>query len=792
MKKNKLILLSLGTAVSAFPAIFSVSANTNNETDERKEKLNKNSNIEMNDKALDSMRNLFMPYYKKLGISSWDRTFSSSDIDMTSPYNRAGVLEINNSDMPYMLSSKPNFKINYFKKPVKDLRELHGYAVSSIIGSDVGINPDANIFYASTKNNGQESYAVHINNVLNWYKSNNVNIINISIGPKIDHISYDLKKVITNIDSATHKELINLDENDVDDWGISKFTGADYYNSINLLHDPDNFPRLIEKYKKIIILEEFFKEVNAAKNNHIFFSAIDKFAKENGTIFVMSSSNQNAVQDDFLPFYKRSLYKYLLDLINNYEHLKKEITCIHSYFKDEKYMRLLRMKIKDIYRKLGDIPRDYPAELAEVINQITYIYNHNENISKIINRYHVIHKYINDSFAADFDSLYYSKPADNIIYVGAVDYNNKPTEFSYFMNNNSNMPIISAYGNYMYEDDNIISRKIGFDETRKTKTFKIISNSTEDEEFKAFLTELEQFSGTSMSAPMITGLLSLIQTKFQKKLSLTEAKLLLAASSNYANTTIEKIYTSDLDYDINKEFWKENHSKNKTGFGIPKYFIIKKLLFGNKISSYNNKNEKLSSLLGTGYNDFSISHFVDLSNQNKSEHIEYTASFNNIDWKTLLNSYFIRWAENNDEKTIISALSSYIEKRATTEPKSFISNLNNIVDISTELHLEDNTNKNISRYKSSASKDGSVERVYYGKYPNKTYKSLNTNVYFSQFDALSRITDEAISNHVFNYNSFLWIKKDYDSHYVKSVVQKFYKKFMDDVLDLKYILKVNE
>ncbi|MFV8473563.1 S8 family serine peptidase [Mycoplasma sp. 31_09] len=791
---NKLILISVGTIVSTIPTAFSVSGNVEGKTIEEREKLNDKSNIELNTEAVDLLRSMYEPYYKKLGIMPSDRIFSKKGIDVDSPYNRVGILEIYNSNSTYIHSSKEGFKINYYKEMAKDEKEenMHGYAVSSIIGTDVGINPDANIFYASTSTKEENDYKNYINTVLNWYKKNNVNIVNLSLGPVLKNIDYNLDTVIENISGATHKNIVNFNNGTTDNWSLESIAPSEYGNAINLLHNPTKFQELIAKYKIIIMLNNFIKAVNTIKDKRILFEEINKFTKENDIIFVMSSSNINAISNDDLPAYKRSLYKYVLDFINHYEDIKKEITIIQSYFHDKRYMSLLKNKIRNLNDKKVGSSRNYIEELEEIINQITFIYNHNEEISQMYDKYQTLGKRVNDKFGADFDNLYYSDVSDNIIYVGAVKYNNKPTEFSYFINDNANMPIISAYGNYDFEDNELLSEKLGNESNRKTKAEKILSNSTLDKNFKEHIDKLKEFAGTSMSAPMISGLLSLIQTKFQKKLSLTEAKLLLSSSSNYSSTTIEKIYTSDFDYDVNKEFWKENHSKNKTGFGIPKYFIIKKLLFDSKVKSYSQDNKKISSLLGSGYNNFSILHDTDLTSFGNSERLEYTVAFNNIDWYTLLNNYFMKWTQNDNEKEIVKTLSLYIENKAKAESKYFIQSLNNIIDVTSELNLISNENNNISRYKSSASKNGFIERVYFGKFENKKYKSFKSNIYFAQFDALSRALEEAISKNVFNKNGSTSINKDYDSEQIKSVINRLYKKFIDDILDLKYTLKVNE
>ncbi len=62
------------------------------------------------------------------------------------------------------------------------------------------------------------------------------------------------------------------------------------------------------------------------------------------------------------------------------------------------------------------------------------------------------------------------------------------------------------------------------------------------------------------------------------------SKLLLTSSSNYSSTKAwksKKISFDELTSEY--EYWRSNRSKNKTGFGIPKYHKIEKYFwkFGN-------------------------------------------------------------------------------------------------------------------------------------------------------------------------------------------------------------------
>nr|WP_307927957.1 hypothetical protein [Mycoplasmopsis bovis] len=85
-------------------------------------------------------------------------------------------------------------------------------------------------------------------------------------------------------------------------------------------------------------------------------------------------------------------------------------------------------------------------------------------------------------------------------------------------------------------------------------------------------------NGTSKAAPLITGLISRLQGELNKELSIADVKLLLTSSSNYSSTKAwksKKISFDELTSEY--EYWRSNRSKNKTGFGIPKYHKMKSI-----------------------------------------------------------------------------------------------------------------------------------------------------------------------------------------------------------------------
>ncbi|TKA59129.1 hypothetical protein MBOVa_5590 [Mycoplasmopsis bovis 8790] len=175
----------------------------------------------------------------------------------------------------------------------------------------------------------------------------------------------------------------------------------------------------------------------------------------------------------------------------------------------------------------------------------------------------------------DWQSLIYH---DGIISVGAVNWKNIATNFSsYAKSYYGSYPLVSAYGDTLNNDKAGLLKSY-FHKNNYNEIEKYIESSKNNKEFIDKMSYMINFNGTSKSAPMITRIISRIQSKLQQELSIEDVKLMLVSSATYSKTKASG-YNSSSFSEITSahEHWRRNHSKNKTGFGIPKYFKMKQI-----------------------------------------------------------------------------------------------------------------------------------------------------------------------------------------------------------------------
>ncbi|SJZ62129.1 S8 family serine peptidase [Mycoplasmopsis verecunda] len=806
------------------PSFALVSANTNDEKQDL-QFINNIVDIKLTNEQINVFRNLFQHYYQKLGVSEWNRNFSADEIDYNSPYNKVGILEVNNEKMDYLLSNKKNFKINYYNYPITS-NKLHGAGVTSIIGTDTGINPDANIYYASFYLNNKESPKNNLRGIFEWFRKNGVNIVNSSTGPSFEvkpniEILQERNKWMKHQSKISKYEITkdNDDKELADEWDyvVDYDTRTDAAAKFN---NPEHYQELIEHLESLAYLMEFYKFIqsNKPKEKTEFERLIDEYTTKYNMIFIRSSSNRNTD--------KEKLFFLLENFTNNYKNIKDHIISYQRFINDKTWMGYLNYyNINNSNKYNTEQIQQNKTNLNHIINLVNYLFNHNKMLYSLKLRYS--DKYSNKfapwNFSDDFDKYHFGSGTSNAIYVGALNYNNQPTRFSSFLNKKDYYPLISAYGLFgeyynpknvygiepyikyvdddkkqkVVLDDDLIGYKNKYLEKRSIKSEFIKkyskndknSNLTEvEEEFNNYVEYLSYFSGTSMSSPMIAGLLSLFQTKYKVILTPEEARLLLVNSSNYASTSIEKVYIRELDYEINKEFWKANHSKNKTGYGIPKFFKMKEI-YDASIKSLVSNGQKVSDLLGSGFNEYVIKQeFNDLGIKDL-DRLKYTASFNNVSYDELINNYFMKWANNNFDRKILNAVYKHLKWHE--ENKGYYQS-SNVVDLEAIVKFIDNEGHIFKRYKWSNSSNANVEQIYFGKYRNKDYPELTINIIFRQFlDIISSITESYRSRH-FKEENYVFMFDGIELKDVKNLLRKLYKRFVDEHLNYKYILEVNK
>ncbi|MFV8474487.1 S8 family serine peptidase [Mycoplasma sp. Z631] len=777
MKKHKLLLLFGALITNSIVVVPIVSTNTTKSTvNDDDIKINIKSNIHLDKEGINLLKNLYSDYYRKMGVSDWHRNYDFINIDKTSKMNRVGIIEVNYCDMNYLLSSKRNFEINYFDKSFIAENAYHGTAVTSIIGTDTGINPNSNIFYAALKykDKNNKSYPENISrfrSILDWYKSNDVNIINMSFGPqnifemnKIDYLNWR---------SIEDNFIENINESD--SWKYIVSEGDKITPIINKMRtDKIYLKKLTDKYKNIFYALEIMKlasDENLLKLKG-YNELIEEYATKYGMIFVKASGNEN----DFRKILNDTI-NYIRDI--NYEEFKQEMLLLYNYLgKDDRYSAYLAHDI------LKNLDKECLQQYNELKYALIYAHHNNQIVSDLFKNTKSNISY-NTQLLNKFDKWYYGSEPKNVIYTGAVDAHNKPTHFSSF-NNSGYAPLVSSYGEININTNNkwleLVKR---FNELKTEKQMSI--SEKEEHEFKEHLEYLATFRGTSMSAPMMTGVLSLLQTSLNEKLTLSDALLFSTSSGNYAATTIEKAYYSDLDFNINKEFWKSNHSKNKTGFGIPKYFNMLKMIHDEKIKTVNLSPNKLSNMMGTGYNFFTIKQDWDLKHINHIERLDYKLAFKTPSLHTLID-FFEKWSAESGDSVKIKAVKSISGILAEYQSKHNNKDFDNFVDIASTLYLKFGDDKRTPRYKESTALNSPVENVYYGEY-EKDGLELEVMLIMKQYGAMFDALEKEYPNSW--YGS--WKAIGYpDLTTLKSVFKEYYFKYIDEVAEVKYILKINE
>ncbi|WVU89636.1 hypothetical protein V3319_00860 [Mycoplasmopsis agalactiae] len=152
----------------------------------------------------------------------------------------------------------------------------HGYAVTSIIGTDFGINPNASIYYETSEN--------LIKSVKNLHNNYGIKLINMSLGPVDPY--YQVKKAVQNLNSS----------------GI----GIKYYDfDEKIMISHQNIKELLHSFKilaKAIIYYTYRdnKQIYGASDTQNFYKAIGEYALENDIKIIQSSGNSNDEVSEYM------------------------------------------------------------------------------------------------------------------------------------------------------------------------------------------------------------------------------------------------------------------------------------------------------------------------------------------------------------------------------------------------------------------------------------------------------------------------------------------------------------
>ncbi|ADR25000.1 S8 family serine peptidase [Mycoplasmopsis bovis] len=546
-KLNKLILSPI-----YLTPIFSVSGLLKIVDD--KVKLNKDSSISIDESDYKQLIRMYVPYYNKLGVRGRDRRPTNYS---SSKYNKVGIVEVSDLDSNYLLSQNDQFKFikTHYSQPNKKNDDNHGYAVTSIIGTDFGINQNASIYYTFLNDDDT------VKAVKNLYYKYDVKLINMSLGPTS---IFDLVGIKTS-NSNSHISS-------------NKYNGVETESkmSIDTIYIYRHFFHLLSKAILYFTYEDN-KNIYNVRAIEDQYATIGKFALENDIKVIQSSGNDNdelpkiIVSNDFLnkpEFMKNGN----LSADKIYETFKLFFNSVMSfsqeYWPDENVRSYNINLINKIQRVLDNAIGGLNWEFNKKTGWLK-TFNFKE-FADLEMRKKKLFKGL-----SNWQSLRYH---DGIITVGSVNWKNVATAFSsYAKDNYGTYPLVSAFGDTLKNDSEELTKNNYY--SRDYYKIKNYIESTKDtKDFRNKMSYLFDFNGTSKAAPLITGLISRLQGELNKELSIADVKLLLTSSSNYSSTKAwksKKISFDELTSEY--EYWRSNRSKNKTGFGIPKYHKMKSI-----------------------------------------------------------------------------------------------------------------------------------------------------------------------------------------------------------------------
>ncbi|WVV22500.1 S8 family serine peptidase [Mycoplasmopsis agalactiae] len=526
-----------------------------------KVKLNKDSSISIDESDYKQLIRMYVPYYNKLGVRGRDRRPTNYS---SSKYNKVGIVEVSDFDSNYLLSQNDQFqfiKTHSTKSNNEKSYSNHGYAVTSIIGTDFGINQNASIYYTSLNN------VDTVNAVKNLYYKYGVKLINMSLGPM--SIFDQVGRKTTNSNSHISSNV---------------YVDADAGSTMSI-NDIYKYKYFFSQLAKAILYFTYEDNKNIYNVSDIVeqYAAIGQFALENDIKIIQSSGNDNdelskiVIGNDFLnktEFMKNGN----LSASKIYETFKSFFNSVMSF--SEKYWPNKNDRDSNI-----NLVNKIQRILDNALGDLNWKFNEQTGWLKTFNFEDFadleIRKKKLFNGLSSWQSLHYH---DGIISVGSVNWRNVATTFSsYAKDNYGTYPLVSAFGDTLKNDSEELTKNNYY----KRDYYKIknyIESTKDSEEFRNKMTYLFNFNGTSKAAPLITGLVSRLQGELNKELSIAKVKLLLASSSNYSSTKATKLNEFGFDEMSSEyEYWRSNRSKNKTGFGIPKYFKMRSIQESEKI-----------------------------------------------------------------------------------------------------------------------------------------------------------------------------------------------------------------
>lgn len=781
-------------------------------------------------------KKFFEPYYKRLGINIdlYDKDREQNE------YDKVGVIEVDNFKEKLFFSKK-DLEFNNLSK-FKEY-SMHGFAVSSLVGTDMGINKNARIYFDTIDTKDM------VGAVKNMNEQFNVKLFNISAG------YHDLPHVMRNyFKDFIMDEYLSLNKNNSNENRSNKNENNKLKVEIEYLNKI-SFSLFYYIYNQSSKLQK-----NLSENTYKYYKKLDEYATKNDLKIILSAGNNNEIIDSswkniFINALKNGYindlsFKSLLFWATTT--LKKMVINGNINFEseDDSYVN----KIKNIIL-LKKILENILEPLDGLLDKESF-FDDEKRIREIIDG------------SIKFQSF---KSFPNLITVGAVDSLNLATNFtSYSYLDSDNLPLVSAYGEdgddqsekhliYKIEKEkkNLFNQpayyslseaekkellknkiieweKLFSEETRK-KLYEIYSSLTNASiEEKNIIKYLANFNGTSMAAPLVTGVISLLQSNLKRNLSLNEVKVLLASSSTYSKEKATKSAYSENHTNTTEEIWRKNNSKNKTGFGIPKYFKMKKIMDkkllkviseesfkkwvskssidSDEIIIKNNFSHLTDTLSLTVKKDFreviknykegnikEIANLIEKHDKRIDSKLEKLKK----DLEIKENEYIKRNNVNEFKRKLFSEGLSKEESEILYEFKKKSKNYFDVYShlILERINTEDQSTYNSVRMKVSESKDSSVERNNFGEYSNLISTKYHHEILLNDFKEFENIIREELA-YIENYSEIIKNKndkirnkkiKEFEDKYnlYRDELMKYYKEYIKKYWEFHYYLSIN-
>ncbi|BAW18378.1 peptidase [Mycoplasmopsis bovigenitalium] len=779
-------LIKIGTIIATLP-LFSASVAVTSNSKFRK--TNVSSNIDLDIDDYNKIIKIYEPYYRKLGVINRDiGKYNKTD---NADLNKVGIIELEDLDVKYLVSKDEKFKV------VKETDQLsskkygnHAWAVTSIIGTDIGVNPDAELYF--TYLNGRSKFSV----IKEMHEKHNIKIFNLSLGYNGKPSFYTKRRFDSVYDSKTSKEKIadDLISRDI---------------STNLI--------TLKELKSAVTLAKAISYYLFSVNNNYFdlfisdeemiddHQKIDAYAAKNNLKVIMSSGNESDLYDENWLTWDFGVINNLIninndDLSNFYDLMKRSLNAIFEYYFDleDKTIKIDDTETKNAINKLTEYVGDLWT-LKLIIDYKNGKRSHEDNNKNYLD--FDFYKFIKNkdiwkTVVQSPNKIQNQNYNENIIFVGSVDIDNTITSFSsYSYKDNKLAPLVSAYGNSNRHDYPVIIKNNKHTHDQNSiKDLLFNDNNTlgaANKELKNKFRYLYNFSGTSKSAPLITGLLSLLQNKLNREISLAEAKLLLSASSTYASKKPDPLITTDLEYKEKTEFFRKNRAKNKSGYGIPKFFKMLDIAQKNKIKKIQDfRSYKYIEQTG---NDLILEQ-IDILDKFKH--------FTNTLVKIHKNNFY-DFALNHDYsnlKIFLPNAIKYVYGENLNTNNWF--NNGNTFEVYSSLDI---INGNAPERKISISNDpySEIERVYFSNYKYSPAATINVKLKFNDMESIlfalkKYIKDNNLKESYLPETRF-WTHK-YHYHYQKNwyvdtdyLIKKLYIDYLNSNTDfLWYYEVVNE